>query len=117
MIDYCKTTAQINLLISSLNPYIPALLLDQFGNYVVQCLLKVGSHRNGFIFDAMNAKCSDIARSRFGARAIRACLESPYVSKSQQKLVASAIVQNAKLLVTHQNGAILITWLLGILIC
>jgi hypothetical protein len=41
IVDYCKTTAQINLLISSLNPLIPALLLDQYGNYVVQCLLKV----------------------------------------------------------------------------
>jgi protein JSN1 len=63
----------------------------------------------------MKEKLGDVARSRFGARAVRACLESPYVSKSQQKLVASAIVQNAAMLITHQNGSLLIAWLIGML--
>ncbi|KAJ1563117.1 hypothetical protein HK405_000124 [Cladochytrium tenue] len=88
------------------------LLLDQFGNYVVQCCLRFGSPGNQFIFDAMHAKCWEIGQGRFGARAMRACLESQYTTKRQQKHVAIAIVRNSVSLVTNPNGALLITWLL-----
>ncbi|KAI9105596.1 hypothetical protein DFS34DRAFT_588910 [Phlyctochytrium arcticum] len=112
MIDYAKTSAQIQLIVAALKPFTPPLLLDQFGNYVVQCCLRLGTHRNQFVFDAMNAKCVEVGSGRFGARAMRACLESQYTTKRQQKFVAEAIVQNAIQLATNQNGAILITWLL-----
>lgn len=62
----------------------PALLLDQFGNYVVQCCLGLGPERNQFIFDAIVDNCWEIAQGRFGARAVRATLESPHVTKRQQ---------------------------------
>lgn len=113
IIDLIRTSNQISILVSSLTPLVPALLLDQFGNYVVQCCLHVGSHRNQFIFDAITAKCLDIAQGRFGARAMRACLESKHASKNQLKMVAAAIVSSAAKLCTHPNGALLITWLLG----
>lgn len=62
----------------------PALLLDQFGNYVVQCCLSLGPLQNQFIFDAIVDSCWEIAQGRFGARAVRATLESPHVTKRQQ---------------------------------
>ncbi len=37
IIDCAKTTAQIESIVKSLKVYVPALLLDQFGNYVIQC--------------------------------------------------------------------------------
>ncbi|KAJ3031924.1 hypothetical protein HDV00_008095 [Rhizophlyctis rosea] len=112
MIDYAKTTTQIHHIINALKPFTPPLLLDQFGNYVVQCCLRLGTHRNQFVFDAMHTKCWDIGQGRFGSRAMRACLESQYTTKRQQKHVAIAIVQNGVGLCTNPNGAILITWLL-----
>ncbi|KAJ3216851.1 hypothetical protein HDU67_008853 [Dinochytrium kinnereticum] len=112
MIDLAKTPAQMNVIVNSLKRYAPPLLLDQFGNYVVQCCLRLGPQKNQFIFDAMHTKCLDVGFGRFGARAIRACLESQFTTKRQQKHVAMAIVQNAAQLVTNPNGAILITWLL-----
>ncbi|KAJ3112567.1 hypothetical protein HDU96_004418 [Phlyctochytrium bullatum] len=112
MIDIAKTPQQMNVIVNALKRYTPPLLLDQFGNYVVQCCLRLGSQRNQFIFDAIHTKCLEIGFGRFGARAIRACLESQYTTKRQQKHVAMAIVQNSAQLVTNPNGAILVTWLL-----
>ncbi|KAI8884857.1 ARM repeat-containing protein [Backusella circina FSU 941] len=101
IIETCKLPAQ---------PYVPALLLDPFGNYVVQCCL--GLTRNQFIFDAIVNSCWEISQGRFGARAIRATLESPFASKLQQKYVAVIIVQHALSLATNPNGALLLIWLL-----
>ncbi|KAG9293576.1 hypothetical protein G9A89_005579 [Geosiphon pyriformis] len=112
IIDCAKTPSQMNLITTKVKPYTPPLLLDQFGNYVVQCCLRLGTQRNQFIFDAMVDRCWDVAQGRFGARAMRACLESQYVSKKQQKQVAIAIVMNSVPLATNPNGALLLTWLL-----
>ena len=112
MIDYAKTTTQIHHIINALKPFTPPLLLDQFGNYVVQCCLRLGTHRNQFVFDAMTAKCWEVGQGRFGSRAMRACLESQFTTKRQQKQVAVAIVGEGVRLCTNPNGAILITWLL-----
>ncbi|KAJ3141043.1 hypothetical protein HDU90_007066 [Geranomyces variabilis] len=112
MIDYAKTTSQIQVVVNALKVYTPPLLLDQFGNYVVQCCLRLGAHRNQFVFDAMHAQCYEIGQGRFGARAMRACLENQHTTKRQQKFVAEAIVHNVIQLATNPNGAILVTWLL-----
>ena len=112
MIDTAKTPEQMDLISKYVAPFTPPLMLDQFGNYVVQCCLRLGTQRNQFIFDAMHDRCWDIAQGRFGARAMRTCLESQYTTKRQQKHVSIAIVQNALQLCTNPNGALLITWLL-----
>ncbi|KAI8364829.1 armadillo-type protein [Choanephora cucurbitarum] len=112
IIDTAKLPAQISLICNHIKPYVPALLLDQFGNYVVQCCLGLGPNRNQFIFDAIVDKCWDIAQGRFGARAVRATLESPHVTKRQQKYIAASLVQHALLLATNANGALLLIWLL-----
>ncbi|KAL1922419.1 uncharacterized protein VTP21DRAFT_9958 [Calcarisporiella thermophila] len=108
----CQHPDQIALICARLAPFIPALLLDQFGNYVVQCVLPYGSTRNQFVFDAMAECLWEIAQGRFGARAMRACLESPHANKRQQRQVAVAIAQCAPLLATNPNGTLLLTWLL-----
>ncbi|KAI9258179.1 armadillo-type protein [Phascolomyces articulosus] len=112
IIDTGRLPAQINRICASIKPYVPALLLDQFGNYVVQCCLGLGPERNQFIFDAIVDNCWEIAQGRFGARAVRATLESPHVTKRQQKYVAATIIQHALVLATNANGALLLIWLL-----
>ncbi|GAA5802922.1 hypothetical protein HPULCUR_008397 [Helicostylum pulchrum] len=112
IIDTAKLPAQISIVCGHIKPYVPSLLLDQFGNYVVQCCLGLGPNRNQFIFDAIVDSCWEIAQGRFGARAVRATLESPHVTKRQQKYVAASLVQHALLLATNANGALLLIWLL-----
>ncbi|KAG4102741.1 hypothetical protein H8356DRAFT_930396 [Neocallimastix lanati (nom. inval.)] len=112
IIDEAKGPVQIQYIVNGLKKYTPPLLLDQFGNYVIQCCLRLGTQNNQFIFDAIVARCKDIGPGRFGARAIRACLESQHTTKRQQKQVAMAIVRCATDLCVNPNGALLITWLL-----
>ncbi|KAI9204361.1 uncharacterized protein BJ171DRAFT_474986 [Polychytrium aggregatum] len=112
VIDTARTEVQMQQITAFLKPYTPPLLLDQFGNYVIQCCLRFGTVYNQFIFDAIHNKCIDIVLGRFGARSTRTCLESQFTTKRQQKHVAISIVQNAVQLCTNANGALLITWLL-----
>jgi hypothetical protein len=112
LVDVANTDAQIQAIVEAVAPFTPALLLDQFGNYVVQCCLRFDNNRNQFIFDAIAAKIVEIGTARFGARATRTCLDSPHTSKRQQKLVAMAIVEKAPELCIDPNGALLVGWLL-----
>lgn len=85
IIDLAKTPEQIQLISQNLKPYIPPLLLDQFGNYAVQCCLRYGDpEKTQFIFDAMVEKVMNIAQGRFGARSMRGILESEFITSSQQ---------------------------------
>jgi protein JSN1 len=74
----------MTLITANLHEYTPALFLDQFGNYVVQCCLRFGQPHTNFIFESMMEKLWETAQGRFGARAMRACLESHSASKEQQ---------------------------------
>jgi cytochrome oxidase Cu insertion factor (SCO1/SenC/PrrC family) len=111
IIECAKTPGQIDAIVNALRTYAPALLLDQFGNYVVQCCLRLGEDSNQFVFDAMVAKCWELGQGRFGARAMRACLESSYTTKRQQKEVSASIIHYSVQLAMNANGTILITWL------
>ncbi|KAI8993655.1 armadillo-type protein, partial [Pilobolus umbonatus] len=112
IIDFANTPDLIQLVNQHIAPYVPLLLLDQFGNYVVQCCLRKGSHDNQYIFDAIVDKCWEIGQGRFGARAIRAILDNNLTTTEQRVYISSAIVQNIVLLTTNANGVLLVTWLL-----
>ncbi|KAG0175534.1 hypothetical protein DFQ30_005229 [Apophysomyces sp. BC1015] len=103
IIDTAKTPEQ---------PYVPPLLLDQFGNYAVQCCLRLGETNNQFIFNAMVEKLQTIAQGRFGARAIRGTLENQYTTPTQQKFIAACFLQNFDFLSTNANGVLLLSWLI-----
>ncbi|KAH9057094.1 hypothetical protein EDB83DRAFT_2506783 [Lactarius deliciosus] len=112
IIECVQTPEEINLIAQHLRAYAPPLLLDQFGNYVIQCCLRFGQPANDFIFDAMVDRLWEIAQGRFGARSMRACLESPNITISQQRRIATAVILNSIPLATNPNGALLLTWLL-----
>ena len=112
IIDVAKVPSQIGVIVDSLRPYTVALFLDQYGNYVLQCCLRFGYPWNNFIFETMISRMWDVAQGRFGARAMRACLESHHATKDQQRLLASAIVLHSVQLATNANGALLLTWFL-----
>ena len=112
ILDVAKTPTQIAIIVDSLRPYTVALFLDQFGNYVIQCCLRFGYPSNNFIFETMLSRLWEIAQGRYGARAMRACLESHHSTKDQQRMLASAISLHSVQLATNANGALLLTWLL-----
>ncbi|KAG8885976.1 hypothetical protein FRB97_008514 [Tulasnella sp. 331] len=112
IIDCATTREEHTILAQHLRPFCPPLMLDQFGNYVVQCCLRFGSPTNEFIIDAVVDRLWEIAQGRFGARSMRAVLESPAITLNQQRRVATAVILNSIPLATNPNGALLLTWLL-----
>ncbi|KAK3357682.1 hypothetical protein B0T25DRAFT_452638 [Lasiosphaeria hispida] len=112
IIDVCKTPHQLNLIVENLRPYTIPLFLDQYGNYVLQGCLKFGAPYNDFIFETMLSRMWEVAQGRYGARAMRACLESHHSTKDQQRMLAAAIALHSVQLATNANGALLLTWFL-----
>jgi protein JSN1 len=112
IIDVARSPVLMSLVVESLRPYAMALFLDQFGNYVMQGCLRYQFPLNNFIFDVMVARLWELAQGRFGARAMRACLESHYSTKDQQRMIAAAIALHSVQLATNANGALLLTWFL-----
>ncbi|KAF2875304.1 hypothetical protein BDV95DRAFT_592012 [Massariosphaeria phaeospora] len=112
IIDVARAPALQTMIVDSIRQYAMSLFLDQFGNYVMQGCLRYGAPYNNFIFEAMLSRLWDLAQGRFGARAMRACLESHYATKDQQRMVAAAIALHSVQLATNANGALLLTWFL-----
>lgn len=112
IIEVCQTPIQMQMIVDALRPYTVALFSDQFGNYVIQCCLRFGAPYNNFIFEAMLSQLWSIAQGRFGARAMRACLESHKANKNQQRLLASAIALYSPQLASNLNATLLLTWYL-----
>jgi protein JSN1 len=77
-----------------------------------RCCLRFGGPANEFIFDAIVDRMWEVAQGRFGARSMRACLESTSITINQQRRVATAVILNSIPLATNPNGALLLTWLL-----
>lgn len=112
IIDVARLANQKELVVNNLRPYTVPLFLDQFGNYVLQCCLRFGAPHNDFIFQTMLTKMWEIAQGRYGARAMRACLESHHSTRDQQRILAAAIALHSVQLATNANGALLLTWFL-----
>lgn len=112
IIDVCKTPTQMQMIVEHLRPYTIPLFLDQYGNYVLQGCLKFGAPYNDFIFETMLSRMWEISQGRYGARAMRACLESHHATKDQQRMLAATIALHSVQLATNANGALLLTWFL-----
>lgn len=112
IIDVARTPRQMQMIADSLRPHAVNLFLDQYGNYVMQCCLRFQSPINDFIFETMLNRLWDVSQGRFGARAMRACLESHFATTDQKRLMAAAITLHSVQLATNSNGALLLTWFL-----
>ncbi|CCK69896.1 Jsn1p KNAG_0D01440 [Huiozyma naganishii CBS 8797] len=113
IITRAKTPRQIMLVTKGIESYCVPLFTDQFGNYVIQCVLKFGFPWNSFIFESITANFWTIVQNRYGARAVRACLEAhDIVTPAQTLVLSSMIVLYAKYLATNSNSTLLLTWFL-----
>ncbi|KAK5108767.1 hypothetical protein LTR62_007827 [Meristemomyces frigidus] len=112
IIDVARTPQQMHTIVDALRPHGVNLFLDQYGNYVMQCCLRFQAPINNFIFETMLNRLWDVAQGRFGARAVRACLESHFATTDQKRLMAAAVALHSVQLATNSNGALLLTWFL-----
>lgn len=113
MISMARTPRQIMLVTNGVKDYCTPLFNDQFGNYVIQCVLKFGFPWNSFIFESITANFWTITQNRYGARAVRACLEAHDIITPEETLVISSmIVLYAEYLATNSNGTLLVSWFL-----
>lgn len=112
MIDLATEYRHFALIEEALRNHLVPLLLDQFGNYVVQGCLKFPAPFSNFVYTGIASSLPNVAPNRFGARAVRAVLESEHTPTSAQRLVATAIVQQAAFLAHDPNGCLLVSWLL-----
>ncbi len=112
IIGATRLSAQMDIIAKALRPYAVPLFLDQYGNYVLQGCLQFGPTYNSFVFESMISRMWDIAQGRFGARAMRACLESPHATKDQLRMLAASVALHSVQLATNANGALLLTWYL-----
>lgn len=114
LIKTVRIARHIKFIIDGVEPYCAALFNDQFGNYVIQEVVKFGPQWNQFIFDNIITNFWTICVNRYGVRAIRACLETTEgkVTNEQLLIIGSIIVLYGEYLITDHNGTLLITWLL-----
>ena len=112
IIDVARTQQQMHTVVEALRPHCVNLFLDQYGNYVIQCCLRFQAPMNNFIFETMLNRLWEVSQGRFGARAMRACLESHFATNDQKRLMAAAIALHSVQLATSSNGALLLTWFL-----
>jgi len=112
MIDLARGARQYELIRRAIQPHLVSLLLDQFGNYVVQACLKFGAPYNDFVYSGVASTLARVAPNRFGARAVRGLLESEHTTLANRRLVATAIVQHLPALALSANGCLLVSWLL-----
>ncbi|KAG0670621.1 hypothetical protein C6P45_001997 [Maudiozyma exigua] len=113
MIKLAHNPRALWLVTEGIKDYCTALFNDQFGNYVIQEVLKFGVPWNNFIFESILGNFWIICKNKYGARAIRACLEATAIITTEQTLIISAmIVACGEYLITDNNGTLLITWLL-----
>ena len=113
IITMAHTPRQIRLVTSGIRDYCTPLFDDQFGNYVIQCVLKFGMPWNNFIFESIISNFWTIVQNRYGARAVRACLEAhDIITKEQTLVLSSVIILYSEYLSTNSNSALLLTWFL-----
>lgn len=112
VINAAQTEEEFAIIKDNLQPYAPPLMLDSFGNYVLQCCQRFPEPLAGFMFDAMVDRCWEIGSGRFGARSMRQVLEKATTSSLNVKRIALAIILNSIPLATSPNGALLVSWLL-----
>lgn len=107
-----SSQSQHHALVEPLRSYAESLLLDPYGNYVMQCCLKMGSPANQFIYDILSQRCVSLSHSKFGSKAMCACLNHENCTNLQKSQVAASILKNATQLACNMHGQVLITWLL-----
>lgn len=113
---YPGSLREMKLVSESLKPFTTQLFNDTYANYVIHGVLKFKYPYSNFIFESLLSCFLEISFNRFGARAVRTCLESIESNKEIGKeiiiLIINSILTWCFELMSDVNGSLLITWFL-----
>ena len=114
LITSAEDSAQVQReTIEELKGRVIELLEDQFGNYVIQCILvtlPADDDKAKFIIESIVQNCRRLALGKFSSRALKSILDSS--SPERQKSLAQALAKESVLLSVDPNGAVVIQWIL-----
>ncbi|KAF5444162.1 hypothetical protein F2P56_036659 [Juglans regia] len=111
LIETLKTSLEISLVISALEPGFLALVKDLNGNHVVQrCLQCLSIENNKFIFVAAARHCVDLGTHQHGCCVLQRCI-SHSTGELQENLVAE-ISANGLLLAQDAYGNYVVQFIL-----
>lgn len=100
----------------ALTPYVRDLICDTYGNYLVQAILQWEDPYGAFVWVGILHGFQQVATNRYGARALRTCLETLEKGTGHAreivKLVSAAILAHASDIAFDPNGSLLVTWFL-----
>lgn len=112
-IDFLSTSRQIHSIILSLSMNVVTLIKDLNGNHVIQkCLNRLNAEDNQFIYDAVAARCVEVATHRHGCCVLQRCVD--HASDKQRVQLVQEITYNALTLVQDPFGNYVVQYILDL---
>lgn len=112
-IDFISTSAQTEAIIGAFSRNVVTLIKDLNGNHVIQkCLNRLSSTDNQFIYDAVAAKCVDVATHRHGCCVLQRCID--HASDAQRNQLVQEITVYSLTLVQDPFGNYVVQYVLDL---
>ena len=112
-IDFLSTPSQTRTIISALAPEVVTLIKDLNGNHVIQkCLHRLNAEENQFVYDAVAAKCVEVATHRHGCCVLQRCID--HASEPQRLQLVQQITHHALQLVQDPFGNYVVQYVLDL---
>lgn len=100
-----RGSAQLDLLVSALSPWVDTVLADIHGIHVIQKCIKTFSPSSmRFIYTAVAASAIDLATSRHGCCVVQRCIDYGRDFGPDQDVLLTKVVNFALLLTEHRYG-------------
>ncbi|WFD35956.1 hypothetical protein MCUN1_002827 [Malassezia cuniculi] len=112
-IDFLSTPKQTQAIIQALSRDVVTLIKDLNGNHVIQkCLNRLRADDNQFVYDAVAAKCVEVATHRHGCCVLQRCID--HASRSQRMQLVREITTDALTLVQDPFGNYVVQYVLDL---
>lgn len=112
-IDFVSTPAQTEAIIQAFSCHVVSLIKDLNGNHVIQkCLNRLSASDNQFIYDAVAAKCVDVATHRHGCCVLQRCID--HASETQRRQLVQEITMYSQTLVQDPFGNYVVQYVLDL---
>lgn len=112
-IDFLSTPKQTQAVIQALSRNVVTLIKDLNGNHVIQkCLNRLRADDNQFVYDAVAAKCVEVATHRHGCCVLQRCID--HASRPQRMQLVREITAAALTLVQDPFGNYVVQYVLDL---
>ena len=112
-IDFLSTPKQTQAIIQALSRDVVTLIKDLNVNHVIQkCLNRLQADDNQFVYDAVAAKCIEVATHRHGCCVLQRCID--HASRPQRMQLVREITTDALTLVQDPFGNYVVQYVLDL---